>query len=148
MLKFMIIHGPNLNFLGIRERDYYGTRSLEQLNQELVELAVKEGIELKIFQENEEGKIINRIQDAYFKEYDGIIINPGAYTHYSIAIRDALVSVNIPTIEVHLSNVYNRETFRHRSVIAPVILGQISGLGSVGYSLAILGLKEKLKMEG
>jgi 3-dehydroquinate dehydratase-2 len=144
MNKFMIIHGPNLNLLGIREQQHYGTFSLEEINQELREFAVTEGLDVSIFQENEEGKIVNLIQQAYFEGYDGIVINPGAYTHYSIAIRDAIVGVQLPTIEVHLSNIYSREEFRHHSVIAPVAVGQISGLGRWGYILGMKGLKEHL----
>ncbi|MCK4259793.1 MAG: type II 3-dehydroquinate dehydratase [Halanaerobiales bacterium] len=144
MLKFMVIHGPNLNLLGIREKEHYGIESLEEINFKIQKIAQNEGIELSIYQENEEGKIINHIHQAYFKKYDGIIINPGAFTHYSIAIRDALAGVKLPTIEVHLSNIYSREKFRHHSVIAPVVLGQISGLGLEGYLLAIKGLKKKL----
>ncbi len=144
MLKFMVIHGPNLNLLGIREKEYYGTESLKEINSKLQGIACDEEIEITIYQENEEGKIIEHIHQAYFQDYDGIIINPGAFTHYSIAIRDALAGVKLPTIEVHLSNIYSREEFRHHSVIASVVLGQISGLGSWGYLLAIKGLKEKL----
>lgn len=144
MVKFMVIHGPNLNLLGIREKEYYGTHSLEAINAEMKEFAAKEEVVLHICQENEEGKIVNLIHQAYFEKYDGIIINPGAYTHYSIAIRDALQGVRLPAIEVHLSNIYSREEFRHRSVIAPVVVGQISGLGRWGYMLAIKGLKEHL----
>lgn len=144
MYKFMIIHGPNLNLLGIREQQYYGTASLEEINGQLRRLAGEEEIEVLIVQENEEGKIVNLIHQAYFDGYDGIIINPGAYTHYSIAIRDAIAGVQLPTLEVHLSNIYSREEFRHRSVIAPVAIGQISGLGWWGYMLGMKGLKEYL----
>ncbi len=141
--KYMVIHGPNMNMLGIREKEHYGIQTLEEINLELEDLAKKEGVELTLHQENEEGKIVQLIHKAYFEKYSGIIINPGAYTHYSIAIRDALVSVNLPAIEVHLSNIYSREEFRHKSVIAPVVMGQISGLGPLGYKLAIQGLKAK-----
>ncbi|AZR73560.1 type II 3-dehydroquinate dehydratase [Anoxybacter fermentans] len=144
MFKFMVIHGPNLNLLGIREPKYYGTKTLEEINSEIQDFAEKENLKVTIYQENEEGKIINLIHQAYFEKYDGIIINPGAYTHYSIAIRDALAGVNLPAVEVHISNIYSREEFRHHSVIAPVVLGQISGFGSQGYILALKGLKEKL----
>lgn len=144
MYKFMVIHGPNLNLLGIREKEHYGIHSLEEINRQLTELAIEEDIDVTIFQENEEGKIVNLIHQAYFEGYDGIVMNPGAYTHYSIAIRDAIVGVQIPTIEVHLSNIYRREEFRHHSVIAPVAIGQISGLGRWGYMLGMKGLKEHL----
>lgn len=144
MIKIMVLHGPNLNLLGIREKEHYGTQTLEQINFSLEKLADEEGIELAIYQENVEGELVERIHQAYFEGYHGIIINPGAYTHYSIAIRDALAGVKLPAIEVHLSNIYRREEFRHHSVIAPVVVGQISGLGSMGYLLALKGLKEKI----
>lgn len=143
MFKIMIIHGPNLNLLGLREKEYYGGESLADINLALEKLAGEEELEIAIFQENLEGKIVQLIHQAYFEAYAGIIINPGAYTHYSIAIRDALAGIDLPTIEVHLSNIYRREEFRHRSVIAPVVSGQISGLGPLGYHLAILALKKK-----
>lgn len=143
-MKVMVIHGPNLNLLGHREPKYYGVKTLEEINAELASFASKENIKLSTFQENVEGEIINHIHSAAVEGYDGLIINPGAYTHYSIAIRDALAGVDLPTIEVHLSNIYNREEFRHRSVIAPVVIGQISGLGPLGYVLALQGLKEKI----
>lgn len=141
MSKIMIIHGPNLNLLGVRETEYYGVKSLAELNRDLLGLAKKEGLQLSIFQENSEGEIIQLIHQAYFEKYSGMIINPGAYTHYSIAIRDALAGIDLPTIEVHLTNIYSREEFRRQSVIAPVVSGQISGLGPLGYHLAIQGLK-------
>lgn len=141
MSKIMIIHGPNLNLLGVRETEHYGVKSLVELNRDLLGLAKKEGLQLSIFQENSEGEIIQLIHQAYFEKYSGMIINPGAYTHYSIAIRDALAGIDLPTIEVHLTNIYNREEFRRQSVIAPVVSGQISGLGPLGYHLAIQGLK-------
>lgn len=147
MYKVMLIHGPNLNLLGIREKQVYGSVSLDCINEEIRQCAVSEGVEIMIHQENEEGKIVNLIHQAYFQGYDGIIVNPGAYTHYSIAIRDALAGVQLPTIEVHLSNIYQREDFRHTSVIAPVVLGQISGLGKHGYLLALKGLKEHLQSQ-
>lgn len=147
MYKFMVIHGPNLNMLGIREKEHYGSQTLEQINQQIAQFALEEGVLVTIHQENEEGKIVNLIQQAYFESYTGIVINPGAYTHYSIAIRDALAGVRLPALEVHISNIYSREEFRHQSVIAPVVIGQISGLGSLGYLLAIKGLKEKLSQK-
>lgn len=141
MSKIMIIHGPNLNLLGVRETEHYGLKSLAELNRDLLGLAKKEDLQLSIFQENSEGEIIQLIHQAYFEKYSGMIINPGAYTHYSIAIRDALAGIDLPTIEVHLTNIYSREEFRRQSVIAPVVSGQISGLGPLGYHLAIQGLK-------
>ena len=144
-MKLLIINGPNLNFLGIREKTIYGSEGYETLVERLKEKAVQDGIELEIYQDNSEGAIIDRIQQAYFDETAGIIINPGAYAHYSIAIRDALASVDIPKIEVHISNVYQREEFRHTSVITPVCTGEILGLGLQGYFLAMDAMKEYVK---
>ncbi len=136
-MKILVINGPNINFLGIREKAIYGKEDYSYLQSILGEKAKKEGIEVVIFQSNGEGEIIDRIQEAYSDKTDGIIINPGAYTHYSYAIRDALASIEIPKIEVHISNVHKREEFRHVSVTAPVCTGQIVGLGLQGYLLAI-----------
>ena len=141
-MKILVINGPNLNFLGIREKGIYGSESYESLIAGLRAKAEKEGFELECFQDNSEGAIIDRIQKAYFDKVDGIVINPGAYAHYSIAIRDALASVDVPKIEVHISNVYKREEFRHTSVITPVCTGEILGLGLQGYYLAVDALKE------
>lgn len=135
-MKLICILGPNLNLLGEREREIYGTMSFQELVAFLQEEASRRGVELEVFQSNHEGAIIDKIHEARGK-WDGIIINPGAYTHYSIAIRDALKAVGIPVIEVHMSNIYAREEFRHHSVIAPVCWGQISGFGPIGYLLAI-----------
>ncbi len=140
-MKLLIINGPNLNFLGIREKGIYGTESYEGLVTRLKEKAEADGIELELFQNNSEGAIIDRIQQAYHENVDGIIINPGAYAHYSIAIRDALASIDVPKIEVHISNVTKREEFRHHSVITPVCTGEILGLGLQGYFLAMDAMK-------
>ena len=142
-MKILVINGPNINMLGIREKNIYGTMNYNSLCDTLNEKAKEFKIELDIFQSNTEGMIIDTIQEAYEK-YDGIIINPGAYTHYSIAIYDALKSVNIPTVEVHISNVNAREEFRKTSVTAPACIGQISGFGIDSYVLALTGLKSKL----
>lgn len=144
-MKLLIINGPNLNFLGIRETGIYGAETYTTLVERLEQKALADGIELECFQSNSEGGIIDRIQQAYFEDVDGIIINPGAYAHYSIAIRDALASVEIPKIEVHISNVYKREEFRHTSVITPVCTGEILGLGTTGYFLAMDAMKEYVK---
>ena len=144
-MKLLVINGPNLNFLGIREKGIYGSESYEGLVERLQEKAKQDGIELECFQNNGEGAIIDRIQKAYFDKTDGIIINPGAYAHYSIAIRDALASIEVPKIEVHISNVYKREEFRHKSVITPVCTGEILGLGLNGYFLAMDTMKELCK---
>lgn len=136
-MKILVINGPNLNFLGIREKGIYGSQDYNDLLGLLEEKARVSGFELESFQSNSEGEIIDRIQKAYHDQVDGIAINPGAYTHYSYAIRDALSSLTIPKIEVHISNIHQREEFRHISVTAPVCTGQIAGLGLQGYLLAI-----------
>lgn len=134
-----VIHGPNLNMLGIREPGIYGHNSLQAINQQVTAAASELGITVDFFQSNLEGEIINKIHEAYGTA-DGIVINPGAFTHYSYAIRDAISAVNLPTVEVHLSNVYEREPFRHHSVIAPVAAGQISGFGPESYVLGLRAL--------
>lgn len=136
-MKLLVLNGPNLNFLGIREKAVYGNQDYEYLIRLLEEKAEKDSIELQVYQSNCEGELIDRIQEAYRDKTDGIIINPGAYTHYSYAIRDALASITVPVIEVHISNVHKREEFRHTSVTAPVCAGQIVGLGLNGYLLAM-----------
>lgn len=136
-MKILVLNGPNLNFLGIREKGIYGTEDYNYLINMLSEKAEKEGHTLEIFQSNQEGLLIDKIQEAYGNHTEGIIINPGAFTHYSYALRDALASVEIPKIEVHISNVHKREEFRHTSVTAPVCTGQIVGLGLKGYALAM-----------
>ncbi len=137
--RYLVIHGPNLNLFGKREPAIYGTDTLEQINQRILAWAEGAQIELKIVQSNHEGEIIDAIQQAQ-DWAAGIVINAGAYTHYSYAIRDAIVAVKLPTIEVHLSNIHAREEFRHVSVIAPVCRGQICGLGWFGYVLALQAL--------
>ncbi len=137
MKDICVIHGPNLNFLGIREKSVYGTMTMEEINGELQKAADAAGIKVSFFQSNLEGEIINHIQDCYHKKVDGIIINPGAFTHYSYAIRDALAAVSIKTVEVHLSNIHSREEFRINSVIAPVCVGQVCGFGYLSYILAL-----------
>lgn len=136
-MKILVINGPNLNFLGIREKGIYGNEDYKHLLENLEQKGEEEGIEISTFQSNGEGGIIDRIQGAYSDGTDGIVINPGAFTHYSYAIRDALASIELPKIEVHISNVHKREEFRHVSVTAPVCTGQIIGLGLQGYILAI-----------
>src|SRR3954469_500034 len=135
MLRIQVLHGPNLNLLGTREQSIYGTQSLDALNSGIMKLAKELAVKVDLRQSNTEGELVTWIQEARSK-YDGIIINPAAYTHTSIAIRDAITAVGLPTIEVHLSNIHRREAFRRRSHIAEVAIGQISGLGSTGYLLA------------
>lgn len=136
MPRILVIHGPNLNLLGVREPEIYGKTSLEAINAELARRAEREGVEIDFFQSNHEGELIDRIQEAS-PSVDAIIINPAAYTHYSVAIRDALAAARVPAIEVHLTNIHAREEFRHRSVIAPVAVGQICGFGAMSYMLAL-----------
>lgn len=136
MKTYLILNGPNLNALGTREPEVYGTKSLSDLEEELQAFAKQKGFIVTLRQSNHEGDLIDWIQEAEGK-FDGIIINPGAFTHYSYAIRDALASFRAPSVEVHLSNVHKRESFRHQSVLAPVMDGQIVGLGFHGYRLAL-----------
>ena len=136
-MKILVINGPNINFLGIREKGIYGTESYETLVRNLEEKGKAEGHEVEVFQSNYEGGIIDRIQAAYSDGTEAIIINPGVFTHYSYAVRDALASIELPKIEVHISNVHKREEFRHVSVTAPVCTGQVVGLGLKGYELAM-----------
>lgn len=143
-MKLLVINGPNLNFLGIREKSIYGNQDYDYLLSILDKKANKENITIEVFQSNCEGEIIDRIQKAYYDETKGIIINPGAFTHYSYAIRDALASMDMPIIEVHISNVHKREEFRHVSVTAPVCTGQIVGLGLNGYLLAVDAILQML----
>lgn len=137
MKKIVVINGPNLNFLGIREKSVYGKETYKDLILLINEKAKELNVEIETFQSNCEGAIIDKIQQCYFDNVEGIIINPGAYTHYSYAIRDAISSVNIPTIEVHISNVYEREAFRHVSVTKEVCVEQIYGKGIDGYLIAM-----------
>ena len=133
----LVLHGPNLNLLGIREPDIYGRETLEDINLRLVDAAEGAGVEVQCFQSNHEGALVDRIQQAGREGIGFIVINPAAYTHTSVAIRDALAGVKIPFIEVHLSNVHAREPFRHRSFVSDIAVGTICGLGSRGYDLAL-----------
>lgn len=134
-MKILIIHGPNLNLLGKREADIYGTKTLDEINALLKKLAKELKVELDIKQSNHEGGIVDLIQNS--KQYAALVINPAAYTHTSIAIRDAIAAVEIPAVEVHLSNIHKREEFRQKSLIAPVAYGQISGFGYESYLLGL-----------
>ena len=144
MLKILLIHGPNLNLLGKREPKHYGTMTLADINAKMTRIAAENDVELRVFQSNSEGALIDAIQDAA-NWASGIVINPGAYSHYSYALRDALAAVNLPTIEAHLSNIHARETFRHTSVISPVVLGCITGLGRRSYECALRALIDILR---
>jgi 3-dehydroquinate dehydratase II len=144
MKKILLLNGPNLNRLGKREPGIYGVKTLKDLEDRMVALGNESKMEIICFQSNHEGDLIDKIHEAEDNGVDGIIFNPGAFTHYSYAIRDAIAGINCPVIEVHISNVYEREAFRHKSVIAPVSKGQIAGFGLMGYELAL----EVFKREG
>lgn len=141
MKKILIIHGPNLNLLGEREPGVYGSQSIDDLNNSIIDRAKALGMECEIFQSNHEGAIIDKLHAAR-KCFDGVVINAGAYTHYSYAIRDAISAIKIPCVEVHISNVFARDEFRSNSVIAPVCKGSISGFGFGSYYLAVQALAE------
>lgn len=143
LAKVLVLNGPNLNLLGIREPGVYGQTTLEQINGQLALLAGELGLTLEFFQSNHEGQLIDRIHQCVLT-VDGILFNPGAYTHYSLAIRDAIAAVNLPCVEVHLSNIHAREDFRRQSVIAPACVGQITGLGADSYFLGLRALAAKL----
>lgn len=147
MARIVVLHGPNLNLLGTREPDVYGRTTLAQINRDLETLGEQFGVSIECYQSNHEGDLVDRLQQAVGNT-DGIIINPAAYTHTSIAIRDCLAAIGIPAIEVHLSNIHAREEFRHRSMIAPVVMGQISGMGALGYTLAFHALLEDFAKRG
>ncbi len=135
-MKILIIHGPNLNLLGTREPDIYGSFTLDEINDRISSLAAEIGVAVSFFQSNHEGALVEQIQAA-IGEYQAIVINPGAYTHTSVALRDAIASTGIPTVETHLSNIYTREEFRRRSYISAVAAGQITGFGLESYLLAL-----------
>ena len=143
MKHVLVIHGPNLNLSGYRNKEVYGPLTLGEINQRIEKFAKDKGIDIEIFQSNNEGEIIDKIENIYDNGkviFDAVVINPGAYTHYSYAIRDAIEACEIPCVEVHMSNIYGREEFRNKSVIAPVCKGQISGFGVKSYLLAIEAL--------
>lgn len=143
MKKILVIHGPNLNLLGERETNIYGRETLGSINLQIAQKAESRGINCEIFQSNSEGALIDKLHEAR-KTCDGVIINAGAYTHYSYAIRDAISSIKIPVVEVHCSNIHAREEFRHNSVIAPVCAGSVIGFGKNSYLLAIDAIKDPI----
>ncbi len=138
-MKIVVIQGPNLNMLGVREQNIYGPMKLEQIHAQMKDVAGQNSVEIEFFQSNLEGEIVDKIQECY-GEATGIIINPAAYTHTSIAIRDAISAVGIPTIEVHISNIHRREEFRKTNMIAPVCASSVVGFGAFGYHLATIGI--------
>ena len=142
-MKIVVIQGPNLNMLGIRDTQVYGPMRLEQIHAQMKDFAAQSGVEIEFYQSNLEGEIVDRIQECYGDAH-GIIINPAAYTHTSIAIRDAISAVSLPTIEVHISNIYRREEFRQKSMTAPVCTSSIIGFGPFGYHLAMVGMMQIL----
>lgn len=146
MMRVLILHGPNLNLLGSREPSVYGTATLEAINKSLSKLGDELGIKLDVRQSNHEGELVTWIQEAK-AVYQGIIINPAAYTHTSVAIRDALAAVSVPAVEVHLTNIHRREAFRRRSYISDVVHGQVTGFGPTGYLLALRGLHAHLSQQ-
>ncbi len=143
-MKILVLHGANLNMLGLREPNIYGSTTLEEINDRLTQDAIELDVSLTFLQSNHEGVLIDAILDA-FQVQQGILINPAAFTHTSVALRDAIASVNIPTVEVHLSNIHKREEFRHHSFIAPIAIGQISGFGAESYRLGLRALVAHLK---
>ncbi len=144
MMQVLVLHGPNLNMLGTREQSLYGTVSLKGINSAISKLAKEEGIKVEIRQSNAEGDLVTWIQEAN-QRFDAIVINPAAYTHTSVAIRDAIAAVAVPTVEVHLTNIHAREAYRRRSLTAGVVLGQIAGFGSQSYLLAIQAVVRHVK---
>ncbi len=140
-MKFLIINGVNLNMTGMREKGVYGNQTLEQINAEILAFAQKNGDSVDFYQSNIEGEICGKIQSCIDKNYDGIVLNAGAYTHYSYAIHDAIRAINTPVVEVHISNVHAREEFRHKSVISPACKGVIAGFGKNSYILALESFK-------
>ncbi len=143
MKKIAVINGPNLNMLGKRESQIYGNKSLDEINNELKEIAGNNEIDISFFQSNHEGKLVDYIQENY-EAWDGLIINPGGLTHTSVVLRDAILLLDIPIMEVHLSNIYTREEFRHKSLLRDIVTGHICGLGSFGYISALYYLMQKL----
>lgn len=143
-MQILVLHGPNLNLLGEREPEVYGRTTLAEIDTRLREIAAENGVSLESFQSNHEGALVDRIQAAR-GTYQGIVINPGGFTHTSVALRDALVASGLPIVEVHLSNIHAREPFRRTSLVSDIAVGQITGLGPIGYELALLALLDRLK---
>lgn len=145
-MRILVLHGPNLNLLGDREPEIYGSTTLAQIDARLAQRGAERGAQVESFQSNHEGALIDRIHAAR-RRVDAIIINPGGLTHTSVSLRDALSAADVPVVEVHLSNIHAREPFRHTSLVAPIALGQICGLGAIGYELALEALLARLKAQ-
>ncbi|MFB1080696.1 type II 3-dehydroquinate dehydratase [Jeotgalibacillus sp. JSM ZJ347] len=145
MKKILLLNGPNLNRLGKRQPEIYGTDTLESIEQHLTSVAEKQGFTLSAFQSNHEGELIDALHRSEDEQYAGVIFNPAAYTHSSIALRDAVASISVPVTEIHLSNIHARETFRHQSMIAAEAIGQIAGFGVYGYEMALNALINYVK---
>ncbi len=143
MTAILVLHGPNLNLLGTREPEVYGSMMLAEIDEKLIEIGKSRGVEVRTFQSNHEGALIDALHDAR-KWASGVVFNPGGYTHTSIALRDAISAIGIPVVEVHISNVYNRESFRHSSLLSPVCLGKVTGFGWRSYVLGMRGLIEHI----
>jgi len=146
MFRVLVVHGPNLNMLGVREPARYGVLTLSELDDRIIEIGKKEGAKIETFQSNLEGELINKIQSSH-GTFDGMVINPAGLTHTSVVIRDAILAVGIPTIEVHLSNIYSREDFRKISLLSDIVVGQITGLGHHSYFLGVIGILAHLKTQ-
>ena len=145
-MKFLVINGVNLNLTGMREKSIYGNATLDEINARILEFCAKNGDSVDFYQSNIEGELVNKLHEAYLGSlYDGILLNAGAFTHYSYALRDAIAAIDIPVAEVHISNVHARESFREKSVLSEVCKGVVCGFGYASYLAAMLGLKENLK---
>ena len=145
-MKFLIINGVNPNLTGMREKDVYGVKTLEEINAEVQAFAESNGDSVEFYQSNIEGELVNKLHEAFLQGgYDGILLNAGAYTHYSIALRDAISAIDLPVVEVHLSNVHAREEFRRRSILSEVCQGVVCGFGAGSYLAGLVGLKESLR---
>ncbi|MBU8909805.1 MAG: type II 3-dehydroquinate dehydratase [Desulfobacterales bacterium] len=142
--KIQVINGPNLNMLGKREPEIYGSLTLDQINDDLAQQAIPLGMDIDFFQSNHEGAILDKLHEIFNKNIDGIIINPGALTHTSIALRDAMALISCPVVEIHLSNIYKREAFRHKSMLADIVTGQIAGFGHYGYQMALNAIADMI----